>query len=580
MEGAAQEAWEKAQRIIRASKAHQSFAQYQQDPVGFGEQLLGEFYTEDMKAIANSVRDNPVTIARSATDVGKSFMAARIAIWMLCCFPDSKIYITAAPPLENLKQILWGEIAAVSKRKPTLFTGFRMRRLAVIRSDKSFIQGVAIPMSGSAEEREAKFSGKHAPYLLFIVDEGDAVPDEVYKGIEGCMSGGTMVRLLVMFNPRAQVGPIYMREKNRQANVVELSAFSHPNVTSGKDIIPGAVTRETTVRRINMWTRPLALDEEVDAECFEVPDFLVGATAQALDGLPFPPLPKGPRKIVDPAFSYMVLGQYPSHSATQLISEVDIDNAFARWNAYVAVHGEKPPEGVRPIMSLDIAEYGTDYCVSWLRYGSFVAKPILWSGVDTDDTAVRGLDIYVKNNAQIIMVDGTGVGASIAPYIARNGREHDARAISVKVSERPSPVIKTDKGDFKILRDQLWYALAYWLKNDNGAMLPPDGLLKDELLAVDYEVKNGKFIVTPKDELRKRLKRSPDRADALALSFAPFERATWVRVGDGVVYDRWNDLNNDRPAQNSELSRNNTVVRRGMPAESDGQPEKPPYAVW
>jgi len=34
-------------------------------------------------------------------------------------------------------------------------------------------------------------------------------------------------------------------------------------------------------------------------------------------------------------------------------------------------------------------------------------------------------------------------------------------------------------------------------------MIPPDGLLKDELLALDYEIKNGKIMVTPKEDLRK-----------------------------------------------------------------------------
>ena len=70
------------------------------------------------------------------------------------------------------------------------------------------------------------------------------------------------------------------------------------------------------------------------------------------------------------------------------------------------------------------------------------------------------------------MVDGTGVGAGVAPYIARNGRDTDVRAISVKVSEKPSPVIKTDKGEFKILRDQLWYALSDWLARDSGCHAP------------------------------------------------------------------------------------------------------------
>jgi hypothetical protein len=70
-------------------------------------------------------------------------------------------------------------------------------------------------------------------------------------------------------------------------------------------------------------------------------------------------------------------------------------------------------------------------------------------------------------------------------------------------------------------------------------MIPPDGLLKEDLLAVDYEVKNGKIMVTPKEELRRRLKRSPDRGDALALTFAPFSRIRWVRASDGdIMYNR------------------------------------------
>lgn len=501
--------------------------------------MIGEHLTEDVKAIAESVRDNPVTIAKSATDVGKTHCAARLAIWFFSCFPDSKIFITAAPPLENLKQIMWGELMSVIKTKPTLFTGCRIRNLLVTRSPKSFIQGLAIPTSGTPEEREAKFSGKHSPNMLFIVDEGDAVPDEIYKGIEGCMSGGDLVRLLVMFNPRAQSGAVYDREKNNMANVVRLTAFNHPNVVSGRNIIPGAVSRDTTVRRINTWTRPLALEEPVDAECYEVPDFLVGVIASGLDGKPYPPLDAGYRKIVDPAFAYMVLGEYPARSATQLISEAWIDAAFSRWKTYVSKFGEIPPEATRPIMSIDIAEYGTDYTCAWLRYGGYTNKPVLWKGADPDETSNMALEIYVRNNAQIAMVDGTGVGAGVAPSMARKGRENDVRAVSVKLSEKPSPTIKTDKGEFKILRDQIYWALREWLRTDEGAMLPPDGMLKDELMAMEYQVKNGKVMVTPKEELRKKLKRSPDRADALALTFSPFERARWVRVGDSVNYDRW-----------------------------------------
>jgi len=142
------------------------------------------------------------------------------------------------------------------------------------RSPSDFLTGVTIPSSGTAQERESKFSGKHQKHLLFVIDEGDAVPDEVYRGIESCMSGGIKSRLLIFLNPRHASGPVYRMQRDQKANVVHLSAFRHPNVIQGYDVFPGAVTRDTTVRRINEWTRPYVEGEKVEAESlFELPDF-------------------------------------------------------------------------------------------------------------------------------------------------------------------------------------------------------------------------------------------------------------------------------------------------------------------
>jgi len=52
-------------------------------------------------------------------------------------------------------------------------------------------------------------------------------------------------------------------------------------------------------------------------------------------------------------------------------------------------------------------------------------------------------------------------------------------------------------------------------------MLPPDELLIEELHTPTYEVENGKVRVMKKSIIRDLLKRSPDRADALCLTFAP-----------------------------------------------------------
>jgi hypothetical protein len=50
-------------------------------------------------------------------------------------------------------------------------------------------------------------------------------------------------------------------------------------------------------------------------------------------------------------------------------------------------------------------------------------------------------------------------------------------------------------------------------------MLPPDEYLVEELATPTYEVLNGKIKVMKKETMKELLKRSPDRADALCLTF-------------------------------------------------------------
>jgi len=303
------EATNKAKAIAQKQKSRRApFPKYQNDPYGFCTQILKESFAPDVIPVMESVRDHPVTIARSANATGKSHVAARIAMWWYKCFDNSQVYTAAAPPERNLKTILWGEISAILAKQETLFANDDVStasmRISRSKDDKNeFITGVTIPGAGNSAEREARFSGKHAPHLLFIIDEGDAVPVEVYKGIESCMSGGH-ARLLIMFNPRAKSGPVYRMESSGEGHVVALSAFRHPNVVTGKNMIPGAVDRETTVRRINEWTRALAPGEAPDDLCFDVPPYLVDTVASSKGGIPYPPLPDNKRKITSPEFCY------------------------------------------------------------------------------------------------------------------------------------------------------------------------------------------------------------------------------------------------------------------------------------
>lgn len=523
---AAKEAWEKALPIVKQRRNAIKYMEYQNKPVEFCADVLGDHFTDDVVKVMESVRDYPITIARSANATGKSYASARFAVYFLSVYPESQVYITAAPPVSNIRNILWAHLSSIVRHHPALFSGFKIKLFHIERHSTSFLDCVTIPLSGTPEQREGKFSGKHADKLLFIVDEGDAVPEEVYKGIEGCTSNDYF-RLLIMFNPRAAMGKVYEMESKGLANVVELSAMHHPNVITGENVIPGAVARETTVRRINDWTRPLVVGEIPDDDDFLVPDFLEGSIAVSKDGTPFPPLQAGWRKIKDPEFFYIVLGKYPPIGSRQLIAEEWISTAVERGKLYTAMRGDLPPDDVSPIIGVDVAEYGGDYNVACLRYGDWVAMPKIWAGMDVAETTDRAYDIYVKNNGYLVMVDAMGIGTSVAPALARKGRDNlkDVRAVSVKVTEKPSPIIKSDLGEFYQLRDQLWWAVREWLKNSHNAMLPDDPLLIEELRTVTYENKSGKIKVMNKDSIRDKLKRSSDRADALCLTFSPVARA-------------------------------------------------------
>jgi hypothetical protein len=533
----AQEAMAEAIQRIKSFKALARFVKYQTDPVGFCREVLSVEPTEDCQKIMYSVRDNPVTVVKSSNAVGKTHTGACVSLWWLNAFPFSKTYLAAAPPIENLDQLLLGEIHNFVGKKKNLFSNWTVKRRFIGQKEKKWwIWGLAIPTQGTLEQREAKFSGKHAPHLLFIFDEGDAIPDEVYTGADSCMSSDH-ARMLIMFNPRAQVGSVYRKIRDHQARVITLSALSHPNVVTGENRIPGAVSREITVQRINTWTRPLMEGEAYhENDTFDVPNFLIGALAHAPDGTPYSPLPAGKRKIIDPAFCYKVMGEYPYEGETQLIQETWISAARARWDLYVAKYGEVPPSGVRPRMGQDIAEFGTDANVCCLRYGGWVAPFKYWTGVDVDVTSSRAVEIYQQYGPELAIIDATAIGASVAPSMVRKGRalQLSIRAVGVKASESPTPGTKTEYGDFQYVRDQLWWAVREWLKNDPGAMLPPDNLLVEELKAPTYHIKptNSKLIVTDKDTLRKRLLRSPDRADALCLTFMPVARVKVVRAVD------------------------------------------------
>jgi hypothetical protein len=64
----------------------------------------------------------------------------------------------------------------------------------------------------------------------------------------------------------------------------------------------------------------------------------------------------------------------------------------------------------------------------------------------------------------------------------------------------------------------MWFSIRDWVRK--GGALPYSAQLKKELSTPTYTMKDGRILLEPKDSIKKRLKSSPDKADALALTFA------------------------------------------------------------
>lgn len=499
---------------LRTGGSDVDYSIYQENPVEFIADVLGVRHIwPKLVEICEAVESHPYVAIQSANSVGKTFIAARVVLWWLNCFTDNvKIITTAAPPERQIKELLWGEIKAawrLSTQRGVKLIGNEPGAMSLRVHDSWWAQGFTVPMTGTKEERIARFQGHHAEHMLFILDEASGIPSEVWEAVDSCMSGGHN-HLLVLANPMAPSGPFYAAVRDPKFKVIKINAFDHPNVVKGKNIIPGCVTREVTMDRLKRWSRQVYENEPVDANCFTVPEFMPKYGGQV-------------RRSTSPFLEIKTLGRFPTQATDALINLAWIQSAQARWVA-------KPPIEHPAIAGLDVAEMGVDANAWLVRRKNWVSKLIRWNGVDPLKTGGKATEIARKlQNFDRACVDSIGPGTGVAPHLVTNNIE----AIGVKVSWSPT-IDSVAEGEFRSLRDQLLWSIREWLRTEPEAMLPPDPELAQELAVLTYEVDiKGKIVVMQKKNIRKLIGRSPDALDALALTFyrdKPWKRLKFVQV--------------------------------------------------
>lgn len=198
-----------------------------------------------------------------------------------------------------------------------------------------------------------------------------------------------------------------------------------------------------------------------------------------------------------------VRGQFPAQSAKQFISSDDVQSAFGK---HLQAHQY---EWAPVIISCDPAWSGDDELVIAKRQGLafWILKTIPKNDNDMEIAQLL-MRLEDEHKADAVFVDG-GYGTGIVSGGRTLGRKWHIVWFS-GASADPGCLNK---------RAEMWNSVKRWLKD--GGTLPKDQVLADDLTSPEAVPRmDGKIQLESKEDMKARGCPSPNRADALALTFA------------------------------------------------------------
>ena len=189
--------------------------------------------------------------------------------------------------------------------------------------------------------------------------------------------------------------------------------------------------------------------------------------------------------------------------------------AESRWRTQ-----EKPRLKMRA-MGVDPARGGADTFTLAKLYGAYFDEIVEEEGVKTTDGAIGAAFVLGQIEADekpIVGVDVIGIGASVYDHLKSN-KQSDIQPVNVGAGS--SQTTKDGKFNFANLRAEIWWKFREALDPASGQdiALPPNRRLRQELRAPHFTILSGKIKVESKEDIRKRIGRSTDAADAVLMAW-------------------------------------------------------------
>ena len=428
--------------------------------------------------------------------LGKSHMIAGLTCAFLHQWPNSRVRIIASE--DQIDDVFSNIRFVVKNATHPLLPGLKPKAAEWDVSDNWDASGVAT-------NSPSRIRGRHRADMLVFIDEAEGFPDWGYTEVDNwCIADHNII--VAMLNPIVLAGWSYRActdsgDQKEKWRVITFSALNHPNVTMGRTVIPGAISRRTFEQEVKVHCLPIDDPADVLATDFEYPG------------------QSGKWHRPDSYFQSRLLGLYPLEAEQNVFSYASISGAL---------YNEIPIDETAPVdIGMDVAFQGGDYCVIWARRGPSVIKRRKWRGLNPDQALSElALTVTEYNNEGLrvgtIAIDAIGIGSGIAYGMMRmvqDGVLQADRVLAVQVSEHA-----LDTKTYCNKRAEYIYGLARRFSEggvDLTRVKKEAGDFESQALQIkrDFEKGSCRFKIPDKNQIRKETKVSPDDLDAMYLCF-------------------------------------------------------------
>ncbi len=427
-----------------------------------------------MRKLAETGDDAPRRLGVPACHgPGKTAMAAWIAAWWIdsASAPGKRKVISSAPTGTQVATLLWGEIskAHYAGGLPGRITGLSSEQPRWYIGDELVGMGRKPQDLVDPNQAMQAFQGMHAEEgVLVILDEATGIPGWLWSAALSLLTNAPS-RILAIGNP------------------------DDPSSTFAEKTAPGS---GWWVRHIDAFETPLFTGEPVSARAaasLVSPEWVRDAE-QDYGGQD------------NPLYISKVRGQWPDVADDLVVQPRHIRTAFDLVL----------PGRARGSFGLDVARSPTgDESALYRNRGGVIRYVDSWKGLPiTAETGRESVVTRMENHCLplpgvpvVIDTDGLGIGAY-----------DGAVAVGLKAVRftASGPAHRADRFDSR--RSELWWSAREALRLGEWDLDEADEVLAAQLQTPKWWIIRGRIHVETKDELSRRGKKSPDRADAAIIA--------------------------------------------------------------